>query len=271
MKLRVVIMSMSLIAAPALAHDFWVQPQRFTIQPGEPVPVTFQVGHGAARERWGNHNRILFLNDFFGGKRQDLRKGLRSTGPFDLAPRFVAPGLHVVGMQTNYAHSELPAIRFNDYARDEGLAAIIADRRQRATTDEAGRERYSRRAKTLIQVGRATATNQALATQPIGLKLEIVLDRNPYTLGASRNLPLHVLYKGRRLAGATVKLTSLEKDEKPVAVVITDSQGRAQFNVPPSGNWLLNVVWGEPVRGDSRVDYDTTFSSLTFGYGPGRR
>jgi uncharacterized GH25 family protein len=79
-------------------------------------------------------------------------------------------------------------------------------------------------------------------------------------------LPVHVLYNGRRLANATVKLTNLGNDAKPVAVAITDRAGRARFRIPASGNWLLNVVWGVPVVGNSRFDFDTTFSSLTFGY-----
>jgi len=166
----------------------------------------------------------------------------------------------------------LPAIRFNDYAREEGIMPIIAARNAARQTNVPGRERYSRRAKALIQVGQTTAANQALATRPIGLKLEIVPDRNPYALGADRMLPVHVLYNGRRLANATVKLTNLAADERPVAIAVTNRAGQTRFRVPATGTWLINVIWSEPVRGDSKVDFDTTFSSLTFGYDrPDRR
>lgn len=174
----------------------------------------------------------------------------------------------MIALQSNYAISELPAIRFNDYAREEGLVPILAARKSGGKTNAPGRERYSRRAKALIQVGPATPANQGFATRPIGLKLEIVPERSPYALGATRILPVHVLYNGRRLSNATVKLTNLGADERPVAVMITNRAGRAQFRVPATGAWLLNVVWSEPVRGDPKVDFDTTFSSLTFGTGP---
>jgi uncharacterized GH25 family protein len=111
-----------------------------------------------------------------------------------------------------------------------------------------------------------TPANQRLATRAIGLKLEIVPDRNPYSLGTDRMLPMHVLFNGRRLANATVKLTDLASDAKPVAIALTDRSGRVRFKIPKQGNWLVNVVWGEPLRGDPRVDYETTFSSLTFGF-----
>ena len=265
MKLRLIPLSFALIAAPVMAHDFWLQPTRFQVATNAPIEATFLVGHAALRERWRNNDRVVVMKSVFARRSTDLRGGLR-TGNVDLVTRFSAPGLHVLGMQSNYAFSELPGIRFDDYAKEEGLALIIAARRQKGNASQSGRERYSRRAKSLIQVGLKTPSNQSQATQPIGLKLEIVPDRNPYALDASRMLPVHVLYNGRRLANATVKLTNLGNDAKPVAMAVTDRAGRARFRVPAKGNWLLNVVWGEPVKGNSRFDFDTTFSSLTFGY-----
>jgi hypothetical protein len=209
----------------------------------------------------------MLLGDFFNGQRRDRRAQLRDSGPADFVTRFSEPGLHILGLQTSYAYSELPASRFNDYAREEGLLPVLAHRKQASALNTPGRERYSRRAKALIQVGPHGPRGQTLATRPIGLKLEIVPDRNPYALDASRTLPLHVLYNGKRLPNATIKLTRLEADDRPAATAVTDKSGRAKFRIPPEGNWLLNVVWAEPVRGVSKVDYDTTFSSLTFGYG----
>ena len=268
MKIRTAAALLSLIAAPANAHDFWIQPVPFQVQPGVPLPITFQVGHGKFRDRWNNNDRIVILDDIQRGVRRDLRPQLRKGGSADLAPSFATPGLHVVALQSNNAFSELPAIRFNDYVRAEGLAAIAAARRLGDAANKAGRERYSRRAKALIQVGGPTPADSLLATRAIGLKLEIVPERNPHALDASRLLPVHVLFNGRRLSGATVKLTNLGADERPVAVAVTDRAGRARFRVPARGAWLLNVVWGEPVRGVADADYDTIFSSLTFGYAP---
>ena len=268
MKNRLIAVTLGLIAAPLAAHDFWLQPQRFQVAPGAPFPVTFQVGHGAARQRWEAPERIVFLFDLFDGRRRDVRAQLRSDGPADLVTSFAQPGLHVLALQSNYATSELPAIRFNDYAKAEGLALMMATRQRNGTINGPGRERYSRRAKALVQVGAPTAANQALATRAVGLKLEIVPDRNPYALGPTQMLPLHVIFNGKRLAGATVKLTSLEFDAKPIATAITDRAGRATLRVPPVGEWLVNVIWSEPVTGDPKADFDTTFSSLTFGYNP---
>ena len=268
MKIKIAALSLLLASTPLLAHDFWIQPQRFQAAVGTPFPANFLVGHAAFRQRWGlGADHIPLLADIVGAKRRDIRGDLTTGGGrVDFVTRFETPGLHVLAMQSTYALSDLPALRFDDYAKAEGLALVIATRNRSGATKPNGRERYSRRAKALIQVGDQTAANQQLATHAVGLKLEIVPERNPYALDATRMLPLRVMYKGRRLPGATVKLTSLEFDAKPLATAVTDRTGHASLRVPPVGTWLVNVIWSEPVRGDPKVDFDTTFSSLTFGY-----
>jgi len=74
-----------------------------------------------------------------------------------------------------------------------------------------------------------------------------------------------VLYQGRPLSGATVKLTNLEHDESPVEVHVTDGAGSATFSFPTSGQWLLNVIWTRALPLDAEADYETDFSSLSFG------
>ena len=49
-----------------------------------------------------------------------------------------------------------------------------------------------------------------------------------------------------------------------LAPTVTDGQGRARFPMRP-GAWMLNVVWSNPSERDPRADFETIFSSLTFG------
>jgi uncharacterized GH25 family protein len=251
-----------------MAHDFWIQPARFSVKPGGAVPVTMLIGHGNARERWpGDTSRILRLAMLGPGGISDLKPQFRAAaGPIDLAPRLGTPGVHVVFMRTNHARSELPAQRFASYAKDEGLTPILTQRQRNGITSRPGRELYSRRAKALLRVGAGGPRPDPVATRYIGLSLEIVPERDPYALGQDRLLPVHVVFEGRRLPGALVKLTDLRNDEKPVATAITDSRGRAAFRIPQTGQWLVNVVWSKPLKGHVWADFETTFSSLTFGY-----
>ena len=257
----------AVVAVPAAAHDFWIQPARFAVSAGESVPFIFQVGHGKFRQRWGVETaRVVRFADISSAGSTDRRAIVHTdTGDTDGTLVLTTPGTHVVVMESKHAISELPAIRFNDYLKVEGLTPAINQRMKTGQQGAAGREMYSRRAKTLIQVGSITA-GQAQVTRPTGLKLEIVPQRNPYELQAGETLPVQILYEGQPLSGATVKLNNLDFDAEPLATRVTGADGRAVFTVPLRGRWQLNVIWTKPIRGNPQVDFDTTFSSLSFGF-----
>lgn len=265
MKICVASLSLLAIAAPAAAHDVWMQPQHYQVEANAPLPIFFLIGHGPFRDNWQNNKGvILFVDISKSGTRNII--GDLTDGPPDAVTKIQQPGVHVLAMQSQYAFSELPSIRFNDYAKAEGLVTVLAARQQEGTMNGTGRERYSRRAKAIVEVGPLTTKDQQLATKPVGLKLEIVPEVSPYALPSSRLMPIHVLYDNRLLPNATVMLTDLAHDATPLQTVVTDGSGKAVFKIPATGNLLLNVLWSERVKGDPRFDFDTTFSSLTFGY-----
>jgi uncharacterized GH25 family protein len=255
------------VPGSALAHDFWLQPQSWNVAPSVRTPFTVEVGHGAARERWqAGAERVLALRAIGPGGAADVRPLFVPGGEVPhLAPTFRREGLHVIALVSNNSESNLPAIRFNDFLKEEGLTPAIVHRARTGRTNAPGRELYSRRAKALVRVGRSNPADDALATRPIGLTLEVVPLRNPYSLGTNHVLPVQILFEGRPLPGALVKLTNLEFDSKPFRTMRSDAKGQAQFVVPQSGSWLVNVVWTKPIVSQSG-DFQTIFSSLTFGY-----
>jgi uncharacterized GH25 family protein len=256
------------VATSAAAHDFWLQPPAYQVKIGKPLPITALIGHGDDRGRWeADAKRIIMLKAIGPKGTVDFRDAFqqRRTGSH-FAPVFKEAGVHIIAMQTNLASSTLPPKRFNDYAVEEGLTPILEHRKTLQMTNMIGREVYSRRAKVLIRVGTATGLPDPRSTTIVGLDLEIVPERDPYALGKSRNLPVRVIYQGKPLPGATVKLTNLNSDKKPVSIIKTNDSGRAVFRIPESDAWLLNVVWTKPIIGRPDAEFDTIFSSLTFGY-----
>jgi uncharacterized GH25 family protein len=121
-------------------------------------------------------------------------------------------------------------------------------------------------AKSIVQVGQRGAGSQAQVTKPVGLPLEIVPEQNPYAEPRPATLPVRVIYKGRPLAGALLKLTNLEHDAAPLETHLTDHEGHASFILPKDGSWLLNVIWTRPLQSSSEADFETVFSSLSFGF-----
>lgn len=258
----------AIFAAPASAHDFWIQPQQYWSQPNASTPITLQLGHGAERQRSQiRSNRISrFVAVAPDGTSHDIRSELHLRGANDDGRlNFETPGTYVVVLETdNGGRSALPANRFNEYARHEGLTAALEyrERMGKMTADTA--ESYRRVSKAIVQKGLLDGNAQTHVTTPVGLTLEIVPERSPYAGGG--DLPVRVFFKGQPLAGALVKLTQLEHDDAPIEERRTDSSGRASFSLTQRGTWLLNVVWTERAVAEADVDFDTTFSSLTFGF-----
>jgi uncharacterized GH25 family protein len=262
-------LALSVIAGSVAAHDFWLQPTSFHVAPGVRAPVDLLVGHGRDRSAWGQPaSRVRRLKSLSpAGAEMDLRPVLaaRSGADQPFLTGFVEPGVHLLALESNPAISELPAPRFAMYLREEGLTEVARLREEKGLTNTPGRELYSRRAKALVRVGDASAP-QAQVSRPVGMDLEIVPERDPYGLKAGERLPVRVLFHGRPLAGALVKLIDLEADEKPFAMARTDASGRAAFEIPQDGAWLVNVVWTTPLANNPRAEFETVFSSLTFGW-----
>lgn len=255
------------VVASANAHDLWLQPANFRIAADGAVPMTVFVGHGADRQRWGVAiDRVVRLRSLSASGVVDQRPTLL---PASFSQDFPIPlngaGVHILMMESAHASSILPALRFNDYLKQEGLTPAIAARARARSQNLPGREIYSRRAKVLVQVGQASGRQPHL-TQPVGLSLEIVPERNPFDVRKGETLPVRVLYEGRPLRGALVKMTNLDDDKTPVERHLTDGEGRASFRARAGGKWLLNVVWTKPLTGYPGADFDTTFSSLTFSF-----
>ena len=260
-------------ASPAHAHDFWVQPSAYWVRPASITPMTIQVGHGPSRQRSPIPLRRIIRFDVIGpnGATTDQRGKLQlgaahKDGDIELP----IAGAYMVVLQTDdLAQTHLPALRFNDYLKAEGLTPALEQRTRLQRMDADESESYSRCAKAILQAGAIANDTQMQITRPWGLPLEIVPERSPYAEPRSPTLPVLVLYQGHPLRGALVKLTRLESDATPFETHVTDISGQAVFTMPSTGTWLLNVIWTRPQPPSAETDYETIFSSLSFGFSSG--
>lgn len=249
------------VATPAPAHDFWIQPERFAAEAGQPLPITLKVGDGAEQQRSPIPlRRITKFGVMSASGFADQRAALSlGQGAAD-ATLALPSGTHVVVLETdNGGRSRLPADRFNAYLEDEGLTPILEHRRRAGLTGVGGSERYGRRAKAIVRLGAGASA----ATRAIGMTLEIVPQVDPYAADRGDPLPVQVRYEGAPLAGALVKLTRLD-DGAVRETHRTDGDGRAVFTAG-DGAWRLTTVWSKPLPAGEDADFETVFASLTFG------
>lgn len=258
------------LAVPAGAHDFWLRPDTFRMEAPGALAVQALVGHSDDLSIWPTApSRIIALHSVGPGGVTDQQTTLDvdpNTGA--LMPELPTAGFHMLALTSTQAVSELPADRFNSYLEEEGVRPILEDRVARGTMESAGRELYSRRGKSLILVGSSDGASDDHVTRPLGLTLEIIPLTNPMRSSAEEGVDFEVRYRGLPVAGAMVHVQSLGDDDVAVEAMRTDADGRAAFSPDVGGAWMLHTVWSSPIFNDSRADYDTIFSSLTFSFAP---
>src|SRR5262249_11871728 len=97
----------------------------------------------------------------------------------------------------------------------------------------------------------------------LGFTLELVAERNPYTLRPGEELPIRLTYQNRPLAGAlVVAMNRLNPGEKLSAR--SDSEGRVRFRLRSSGMWMIKSVHMIPAQANTNAEWNSFWASLTF-------
>lgn len=254
------------LSSASWAHDFWLSPETYMQESGGVVDVSVMIGHPKDRMLWPvAPHRIISLRSFGPDGVQDHQAAIADYAKSKTLPiRLESPGLHVLTVETTSALSELDAEKFNAYIEEEGLTPIKIDRVLQKTTDQSGTEIYSRRGKSLIQVGPMAEADPLYLTRPLGLTLEIVPTENPMRLSEGEPMTSTIYYRGVPVSGVTIGLIDLDSDDGILALEQTDAAGRVNFERPKAGSWMLHAVWSDPMEDTTRADYDTIFSSLSF-------
>jgi uncharacterized GH25 family protein len=175
--------------------------------------------------------------------------------------RVTDPNVLIIGYQSHPKPIVLPAATFNQYLKEEGLDAIAELRAHRNQTSNEAREIFSRCAKSLIRYG--TPPTNAQADRALGFTLELVAEKNPYTLQAGQDLPINLTYQGRPLAGTLVIAMNRANPMAKISAR-TDAKGHVSFRVPEDGTWLIKAVHMIQAPAGSNAEWESFWASLTF-------
>lgn len=247
-------------SAPVSAHDLWIEPATFAPQPGQAVGVRLRVGENLVGDALLRDPALIQEFVYADAAGRKSVAGIAGDDPAGTL-RVAVPGLTVIGYSSHPSAVELPAEKFNQYLKEEGLDAVIAERARRKETAAAVRERFLRCAKSLLLSGPA---GNGQGDRALGFTLELVAERNPYALRAGEALPLRLTYQNRPLSGAlVVAMNSLDPARKQS--LRTDNDGRVRFQVRPGGLWLIKAVHMVRAPVVSKADWTSYWASLTFG------
>ncbi len=174
-----------------------------------------------------------------------------------------ASGAYTLIYQGRGSRVELPPDRFEEYLKAEGLEQVIELRAARGASGTVGRERFFRCAKSIVVAGTASPQLSSAA----GLTLEIVPRFDPTRIRAGDRLPVTLLFRGRLLAGALVRVLS-KGDPSHAVAQRTDLRGEATLTASGSGPHLVKAVWMEAAPSGGDVDWESWWASLDFEVRP---
>jgi uncharacterized GH25 family protein len=246
--------------APAAAHDLWLVPGE-TAATGKPVVVRAHVGMDFPNSELAPDpaafKRLLVRPD---GKDGTLRAAGKdgNSGLLEFVPE--SAGLYVVAVETQPRLITLAADRFNEYLVADGMPHIYRLRAKEKTLDQPGKERYSKYVKALVRVGEGGGGDPG---RVVGMALEIVPLRDPFTMKIGATLPVRVLYHGKPLAEANVGWQHPGDGETARGYVRTDDKGEALVPVARPG--LMTVRLTHMTRPKAaEYEWESFWSTLTF-------
>lgn len=256
-------LALSLSLGIALAHEFWLQPNRFFTSPGDQISLQVLVGDSFSGERSeGRKTRIIEYRHHTATGTADLTSILTGDTYGDVLVPLNMPGTHLFSFANTPRFLSMKADSFQLYLREDGLDNVIAARQERGETEKASRELYQRCAKTLVQVGTETDRTYAKNT---GMPLEIIPARNPYDQRFGQVAEFQVLFIEKPVINALVRYWNrgvgnrLHEERQR-----TNSLGNVEFRLRPGQN-MISVVHMIPAENRSQADWHSYWGSLTFG------
>jgi uncharacterized GH25 family protein len=164
----------------------------------------------------------------------------------------------VIGASLRPRELQLEAKDFNDYLAHDGVPDVLEARRSAKELDRPARERYSKHVKALVQVGDRRTNDYQSA---LGYPAELVPLDNPYALGPGGVLRVRAVVDGQPVVNQLV----VAGGRRAKTSTRTDSTGVARVQVGTRGAWYVKFIHMRPADGDTTIDYESKWATLTFG------
>ena len=247
----------------ANAHEFWLSPDDYTLDPAEVMNVRLRVGSGM------NGLTLAYFPNEIARFEVVQGEGVRSvTGRTGDNPALSMPaetdGLAIVvheTMDSRLTYSDFEV--FRRFVAHKDFKTALADHAARGLPETGFQETYRRYAKSLIAVGSGEGADRV-----IGLKIEIVALANPYTDDLAGGLPLSVLMDGVPRVDVQVELFQTAPDGTVTTTLHrTDGEGKVTVPVLPGREYLVDSVALLPCDNDDAMAgpvWHSDWASLTF-------
>jgi Domain of unknown function (DUF4198) len=262
-KVLIATVAIVLMTISAAAHDLFLKLDSYFLSPNTKAVVrvlngTFQKSDGAvARERLADLS--VFANGIATSSESVSWRAEEKMSVMEIQTG--SSGTYLVGISTRPREISLKAADFNSYLVEDGLPDILAARKKKGELGKDASERYSKHVRAVFQVGDQLSDDYK---RPLNYPVEIIPQRNPYSLKPGQTLPVLCLLDGKPLANQFViggwesrngKLSSIGKR--------TDANGIARFRLAGAGKWFVKMIHMVAVS-EPNLNYESKWATLTF-------
>lgn len=255
---------LAVIPSLAVAQELWIEPDKFYFTPGETARVSFMLGSNFIGDPWNaKATSVQRFEHHTDGQEHDL-KMLTKEGAQPLEMRLQQDGCHLLVLETTRVFRKMDGETFTSYLREEGLDNIYYQREKMKISGDSATEYAARYSKVILQAGsRLDDTYKKICNLP----LEIVPDKNPADMKKGDPIRFTILYQGKPLFGAKVKVWNRYHHRTTVQNIYSQQDGMIETHVSNPGTWMISVVNMIPSR-DPNARYRSFWATLVFGVSP---
>jgi uncharacterized GH25 family protein len=257
-----VLLMLCIVTFLVTAHEFWLQPDRFFFQPGDTLKVNFKVGENFMGESWKvKRDRVIRMELHSATQVVDLKDKVKDDSNRPVGMLLTREGTHIVVMESNQAFIKMDGTTFTEYLQEDGLDEVFLQRKRNQTSGDSASEKYSRHTKLMVQTG---SKRDDTFRKVYNLPIEIIPEKNPYELKKGDVIRFKILFQGKPLFGAKVKVWNRYNHSTSVQNIFSQQDGMIETHVSNPGSWMVSVVKMVPSK-EAGVDYQSYWGSLVFG------
>ncbi|MGH7695162.1 MAG: DUF4198 domain-containing protein [Gemmatimonadaceae bacterium] len=266
-------LALLLVVATALgAHDLFLKPAVFILAPNTASRALIVNGTFTRSENSITWDRVRDLSVVGPAGTTHPEANAWSDKGDTSVLRFTtgAAGTYVLGVSTRPRALRLEGKDFNAYLESDGVPDILAARRKSGEITKPARERYQKHIKAILQVGDRRSDTYGTT---LGYPAELVPLENPYALVPGSTLRLRTLVDGRPVANQYVVSGGRTPSGSRIAggAHRSDSSGVVRVPLRSAGQWYVKFIHMTKVAGDTAIDYESKWASLTFELRTGHR
>lgn len=252
------------LAASSLAHDTWLIPDRFVVARDTQVLLDLTSGMSfPSLETSIKLERLERALCRFSGHTSELTNIVAAPKSLSFKVRLVDAGIATLWVELKPRSLQLTADKVKEYLDEIDAPKAIREEWARARRPRRWREAYTKHSKTFVRVGEPQSDHSW--AEPVGLRLEIVPEKDPTDLRVGDEFPVRVLKHGTPFSGFPVGIVFEGRSGGKLAR--TDAEGRVTLRLDRGGRCLVR---GTELRKSSQagVDWESDFTTLTVRVGP---